>query len=128
MLSRAALGALFARRIAARVSGADRLHRDRRRLYRRHCPDGARPHPRSIQNNSAGQRAAWAQATTSFALLQAPGAYGLSYAFERSGEHYAMLFVVRPAAVTAGAGDRAVHALRRQRRGRTSIGVTAKAP
>jgi predicted MFS family arabinose efflux permease len=55
-----------------------------------------------VPHDAAGQRAAWAQATTSFALLQALGAYGLSYAFGRSGGNYTMLFAIGAAAV-AGA-------------------------
>jgi 4-amino-4-deoxy-L-arabinose transferase-like glycosyltransferase len=47
-----------------------------------------------LPHNSTGQRAAWAQATTSFALLQAVGAYGLSYGYARSGGNYAMLFAI----------------------------------
>jgi predicted MFS family arabinose efflux permease len=54
-----------------------------------------------LPHNSAGQRAAWAQATTTFALFQAAGAYGLSYLFERTGGDYAVLFVIGAGAVTA---------------------------
>jgi predicted MFS family arabinose efflux permease len=54
-----------------------------------------------VPHSSAGQRAAWAQATTTFALFQAAGAYGLSYLFERSGGDYAMLFVIGAGAVAA---------------------------
>ena len=50
---------------------------------------------------SSGQRAAWAQATTTFALFQAAGAYGLSYLFARTGGDYAVLFVIGAAAVAA---------------------------
>ena len=53
-----------------------------------------------IPHDSAGQRAAWAQATTMFALFQAAGAYGLSYLFERTGGDYAILFVIGAGAVT----------------------------
>ena len=54
-----------------------------------------------VPHSSAGQRAAWAQATTTFALFQAAGAYGLSYLFERSDGDYAILFVTGASAVTA---------------------------
>jgi len=53
-----------------------------------------------LPHNSAGQRAAWAQATTTYALFQAAGAYGLSYLFVTSGD-YAVLFVIGAGAVTA---------------------------
>jgi hypothetical protein len=52
-----------------------------------------------LPHSSAGQRAAWAQATTTFALFQAAGAYGLSYLFARTGGDYAILFVIGAAAV-----------------------------
>jgi predicted MFS family arabinose efflux permease len=55
-----------------------------------------------IPHSSTDQRAAWAQATTSFALFQALGAYGLSYGFARSNGNYAMLFAIG-AAAAAGA-------------------------
>src|SRR5882757_3398385 len=54
-----------------------------------------------IPHNAAGQRAAWAQATTMFALFQAAAAYGLSYLFERTGGDYAILFVIGAVAVLA---------------------------
>jgi predicted MFS family arabinose efflux permease len=54
-----------------------------------------------LPHSSASQRAAWAQATTTFALFQAAGAYGLSYLFERTGGDYAILFVIGAGAVAA---------------------------
>jgi predicted MFS family arabinose efflux permease len=54
-----------------------------------------------LPHSGASQRAAWAQATTTFALFQAAGAYGLSYLFERTGGDYAILFVIGAAAVAA---------------------------
>ena len=54
-----------------------------------------------IPHNAAGQRAAWAQATTMFAIFQAASAYGLSYLFDRTGGDYAMLFAIGAAAVVA---------------------------
>lgn len=53
-----------------------------------------------IPHSAANQRAAWAQATTTFALFQAAGAYGLSYLFAQ-GSGYAPLFVIGAAAVAA---------------------------
>jgi MFS family permease len=53
-----------------------------------------------LPHDSAGQRTAWAQATTTFALFQAAGAYGLSYLFERTGGDYAILFMIGAGAVT----------------------------
>ena len=52
-----------------------------------------------IPHSAAAQRTVWAQATTSFALFQAAGAYGLSYLFAQSGGDYALLFVIGAAAV-----------------------------
>ncbi|MBR0874537.1 YbfB/YjiJ family MFS transporter [Bradyrhizobium tropiciagri] len=54
-----------------------------------------------IPHSAASQRAAWAQATTTFALFQAAGAYGLSYLFAHSGGDYALLFAIGAAAVVA---------------------------
>lgn len=52
-----------------------------------------------IPHSAAGQRAIWAQATTTFALFQAAGAYGLSYLFAQSGGDYVLLFAIGAAAV-----------------------------
>jgi MFS family permease len=70
-----------------------------------------------IPHNAAGQRAAWAQATTMFAMFQAAAAYGLSYLFERTGGDYAILFVIGAAAVLASLAIDLVTALiaRRQK-------------
>ena len=54
-----------------------------------------------LPHSSSSQRAAWAQATTTFALFQAAGAYGLSYLFERTGGDYTVLFVIGAGAVAA---------------------------
>lgn len=54
-----------------------------------------------IPHSAASQRSAWAQATTTFALFQAAGAYGLSYLFAHSGGDYALLFVIGAAGVAA---------------------------
>lgn len=47
-----------------------------------------------LPHDHAGQKAAWSKATTSFALLQAAGAYGMSYLFAQGGGSYGRLFVV----------------------------------
>ncbi|WP_245334719.1 YbfB/YjiJ family MFS transporter [Bradyrhizobium mercantei] len=52
-----------------------------------------------IPHSAASQRSAWAQATTTFALFQAAGAYGLSWLFAQSGGNYALLFVIGAAGV-----------------------------
>ncbi|MGY3494767.1 MULTISPECIES: YbfB/YjiJ family MFS transporter [unclassified Bradyrhizobium] len=52
-----------------------------------------------IPHSAASQRSAWAQATTTFALFQAAGAYGLSWLFARSGGDYALLFAIGAAGV-----------------------------
>ena len=67
-----------------------------------------------IPHDSTGQRAAWAQATTSFALFQALGAYGLSYSFARSG-HYAMLFAIGAAAAAGALAIDLIASLRERR-------------
>jgi predicted MFS family arabinose efflux permease len=53
-----------------------------------------------IPHDPNGQRAVWAQATTTFAVFQAVAAYGLSYLFEHTGGHYTTLFVIGAGAVT----------------------------
>jgi len=47
-----------------------------------------------LPHDHAGQKAAWSKATTSFALLQAAGAYGMSYLFAQGGGRYGLLFIV----------------------------------
>jgi MFS family permease len=54
-----------------------------------------------LPHSNSSQRAAWAQATTMFALFQAGGAYGLSYLFQRTGGDYTVLFVIGAGAVAA---------------------------
>ena len=54
-----------------------------------------------LPHSAADQRTAWANATTTFALFQAAGAYGLSYLFAHSGGDYALLFVIGAAGVAA---------------------------
>lgn len=68
-----------------------------------------------VPHSSTEQRAAWAQATTSFALLQAVGAYGLSYGFARSDGNYAMLFAIGAAAAAGALAIDLVAGLRERR-------------
>jgi predicted MFS family arabinose efflux permease len=53
-----------------------------------------------LPHDAAAQRAAWSSATTSFALLQAAGAYGLSFIFQKTG-NYEVLFGVGSAMMAA---------------------------
>ena len=52
-----------------------------------------------LPHSAADQRTAWANATTTFALFQAAGAYGLSWLFADSGGDYALLFLIGAAGV-----------------------------
>jgi predicted MFS family arabinose efflux permease len=70
-----------------------------------------------IPHDANGQRAVWAQATTTFAVFQAAAAYGLSYLFEHSGGNYTILFVIGAGAVTVSLAIDLVTALT-VRRGR----------
>jgi len=45
-----------------------------------------------LVHHPAAQKGAWSRAATSFAVLQASGAYGLSFLFNRSGGDYTLLF------------------------------------
>jgi predicted MFS family arabinose efflux permease len=45
-----------------------------------------------LRHHPAAQKRAWGTATTSFAVMQAAGAYGLSFIFARTGGNYALLF------------------------------------
>ena len=47
-----------------------------------------------LAHHPAEHKAAWSKATTSFAVLQAVAAYGLSFLFVQSGGDYQVLFVV----------------------------------
>ena len=69
-----------------------------------------------LPHSSASQRAAWAQATTTFALFQAAGAYGLSYLFARTGGNYTLLFVIGAGAVATTLAIDLVTALTSARR------------
>ena len=69
-----------------------------------------------LPHDPNGQRAAWAQATTTFAVFQAAAAYGLSYLFEHSGSDYAILFVIGAGAVIISLAIDLVTALTLRRR------------
>ena len=45
-----------------------------------------------LKHHPAAQKGAWSKATTSFAILQALAAYGMSFLFVRSGGDYLLLF------------------------------------
>ena len=47
-----------------------------------------------LPHDAADQRTAWSAATIAFALLQAAGAYGLSFVFTQSGGNYRLLFLI----------------------------------
>lgn len=47
-----------------------------------------------LPHHPAQQKVAWSRATVFFALCQAAAAYGLSYAFIKSGGNYALLFTI----------------------------------
>ncbi|UFW88455.1 MFS transporter [Bradyrhizobium barranii] len=50
-------------------------------------------------HDATGQKAAWSAATTSFAVMQAVAAFGLSFIFERSGGDYSVLFLLGAASL-----------------------------
>lgn len=54
-----------------------------------------------LAHHPAAHKSAWSKATTSFAVLQAVAAYGLSFLFVRSGGDYQLLFVVGGTALAA---------------------------
>jgi predicted MFS family arabinose efflux permease len=53
-----------------------------------------------LAHHPAAQKGAWSTATTSFAVLQAVAAYGLSFLFSTSGGNYLMLFVIGAASLS----------------------------
>jgi predicted MFS family arabinose efflux permease len=76
-----------------------------------------------LPHSNASQRAAWAQATTSFALFQAVGAYGLSYLFQYTASDYTTLFIIGAAAVMASLALDLIAALTiRHERGSRNVG------
>lgn len=52
-----------------------------------------------LAHHPAAQKRAWRTATTSFAVMQAASAYGLSFLFSRSGGDYRLLFAIGAAAL-----------------------------
>ncbi len=52
-----------------------------------------------LQHHHGAQKRAWSAATTSFAVMQAAGAYGLSFLFVRFGGDYRLLFAMGAAAL-----------------------------
>ncbi len=54
-----------------------------------------------LAERPAAQPAAWSVATTSFALMQAVGAYGMSFLFATTGANYHLLFAIGAAAIVA---------------------------
>jgi predicted MFS family arabinose efflux permease len=57
-----------------------------------------------LPHDVAAQKAAWSAATTSFALLQAAAAYGLTFVFTQTGGDYRLLFVIGAAAFVTSLG------------------------
>jgi MFS family permease len=51
-----------------------------------------------LPHDAAAQKSAWSAATTGFALLQAAGAYGLTFIFAQTRGDYRLLFVIGAAA------------------------------
>jgi predicted MFS family arabinose efflux permease len=51
-----------------------------------------------LPHDAAAQKSAWSAATTGFALLQAAGAYGLTFIFTQTGGDYRLLFAIGSAA------------------------------
>ncbi|MEM5338350.1 YbfB/YjiJ family MFS transporter [Paraburkholderia azotifigens] len=52
-----------------------------------------------LAHHPAAQKGAWSTATTAFAVLQAGGAYGMSFLFTHNGGDYGMLFTIGAAAL-----------------------------
>jgi predicted MFS family arabinose efflux permease len=52
-----------------------------------------------LPHDASAQRVAWSTATTSFALMQAAGAYALTFVLARSGYDYGLLFVTGAVAI-----------------------------
>ncbi|KIG07598.1 YbfB/YjiJ family MFS transporter [Caballeronia concitans] len=52
-----------------------------------------------LAHHPAAQKRAWRTATTSFAVMQAASAYGLSFLFSKSGGDYRLLFAIGAAAL-----------------------------
>ena len=52
-----------------------------------------------LAHHPAAQKSAWGKATTSFAVLQAAAAYGMSFLFAQSGGDYRLLYILGAAAL-----------------------------
>ncbi len=55
-----------------------------------------------LRHQPASRKRAWGAATISYAVMQAIGAYGLSFLFARSGGDYALLFALGAGALSLG--------------------------
>ncbi len=53
-----------------------------------------------LPRDADAQRSAWSKATTAFAVMQAAGAYGMTFVFGRSGGSYELLFTLGSIAMT----------------------------
>jgi predicted MFS family arabinose efflux permease len=70
-----------------------------------------------LADHPSAQPGAWSAATTSFAVMQAGGAYAMSFLFAASGANYRLLFALGAAAIIAAlAVDFAAAAVERNRR------------
>jgi predicted MFS family arabinose efflux permease len=65
-----------------------------------------------LAHHPAAQKGAWSAATTSFAVLQAVAAYGLSFLFAHDGGNYAVLFVIGAASLALALAVDVLAALR----------------
>lgn len=70
-----------------------------------------------LPHSAADQRAAWARATTMFAVFQAIGAYGLSFLFEHSAGSYTALFAIGAGAVAVALAIDLITAVATRRKG-----------
>jgi len=57
-----------------------------------------------LAHHPASHKAAWSKATTSFAVMQALSAYGMSYVFARTGGDYHLLFALGSGALVLALG------------------------
>jgi hypothetical protein len=63
-----------------------------------------------VPHDVSAQKAAWSASTTSFALLQASAAYGLTFVFAQSGDYHLLYLIGSAAVVMALCIDLAVGA------------------
>lgn len=66
-------------------------------------------------HHPAAQKSSWGTATTSFAVLQAVGAYGMSFLFARSGGDYRPLFLLGSTAMALALAIDLIAAITRRR-------------